>query len=132
MTTTEQSPEIRTVCDQERVQQMLALVKRVKLAEDVKRYALRLMLATHPHAPEAPDTVRQFVRYGASPRAAQSMILGGKVKALEDGRYNVAFDDLHAMAMPALQHRIVLNFEGEVAQMRVEDIVRELLTHIRP
>ncbi len=132
LTTTAENPDVNPVCDQEQLLQIMALVKQVKIAEEVKRYALRLMLATHPSSPEATDTVQQFVRHGASPRAAQSMILGGKVKALISGRYNVSYDDLRDMAAPSLHHRILFNFEAEFAKLSAEAFVQEILASITP
>jgi MoxR-like ATPase len=111
---------------------MSALVKKVRIAEDVKRYALRITLATHADSPEVVERVRRFVNYGASPRAAQSMILAAKVKALADRRYNVSYKDLHDVALPALRHRVLLNFEAEVAKVGSDDIIRDVLTQIKP
>jgi MoxR-like ATPase len=132
LTTAGEVHQASRVCDRRTVVEMSALVRKVKLAENVKRYALRITMASRPDGPEAPDLVRQFVNYGASPRAAQSMILGAKVKALADGRYNVSLDDLRAMALPSLRHRILLNFEGEVAKVTTDDLVGEVLAKIRP
>lgn len=132
LTTAGEVHQVSRVCDRQTVADLSALVRRVKIAENVKRYALRITMASHPDSPEAADLVRQFVNYGASPRAAQSMILGAKVKALADGRYNVSLDDLRAMALPSLRHRILLNFEGEVAKVTADDLVGEILAKIRP
>ena len=132
LTTAGEVHQVSRVCDRQTVADLSALVRRVKIAENVKRYALRITMASHPDSPEAADLVRQFVNYGASPRAAQSMILGAKVKALADGRYNVSLDDLRAMALPSLRHRLLLNFEGEVAKVTTDDLVGEILAKIRP
>ena len=132
LTTAGEVHQVSRVCDRQTVADLSALVRKVKIAENVKRYALRITMASRPEDPEAPDRVRQFVNYGASPRAAQSMILGAKVKALADGRYNVSLDDLRAMALPSLRHRILLNFEGEVAKVTTDDLVGEILAKIRP
>jgi MoxR-like ATPase len=132
LTTAESSPKIERVCSRDELQEMISLVRKVKIAEDVKRYALRVTLATHPDSAEATERVRRYVSYGTSPRAAQSMILAAKVKALASGRYNVSLDDLREIAPPALRHRILLNFEGEVAKVTADDIVSDVLTQIRP
>jgi MoxR-like ATPase len=132
MTTAGEVHQVSRIYDRQTVVDMSALVRKVRIAENVKRYALRITMASHPDGPEATDGVRQFVNYGASPRAAQSMILGAKVKALADGRYNVSLDDLRAMALPSLRHRILLNFEGEVAKVTTDNLVGEILAKIRP
>ena len=100
LTTGESAPAVEPVCGPESVEEISAMARRVKIAEEVKRYALRLVTASHPASTEAPDAVRQYVKYGASPRAAQSMILAGKVRALSAGRYNVAYDDLSSVVLP--------------------------------
>ena len=98
------------------------------IAEHVLRYAARLVSATHPDRTEL-DSVRRYVRWGASPRGLQTLVLGGKVRALLEGRYNVAFDDLHAVAQPALRHRIFLQFEAEADGISADRIISEILEH---
>ena len=132
LTTGEGGPSIRPVCPRETVLEMSNAVRKVKIAEDVKRYALRLVLGSDPEGEEAPPVVKKCVKYGASPRAAQSMILGGKVRALYRGRYNVSFEDITEMALPSLAHRIILNFEGEMSGMTAEKIVKDLASAVRP
>jgi MoxR-like ATPase len=132
LTTSGAEPSMECVTGAESLREMSALVRKVKIAEDVKRYALRIAMATHPHSPEATAEVRQYVSYGASPRAAQSMILAAKVKALAAGRYNVSWDDLKSVALPALRHRILTNFEGEVARVGADELVAGLLTRVKP
>jgi MoxR-like ATPase len=112
---------IGTVCD------MLALVKRVKVAEPALRLVLRLVRATHPDAGDAPETVKKYVRYGASPRAAQAIILAAKALALVSGRYHVAVEDVRPLALPALNHRIIRNFHGEMEQISSETIVERVM-----
>ena len=89
------------------------LVRQVVIAPHVKDFAVRCVLATHPEGEFAAPAVNQFVRYGSSPRGAQAIVLGSKVRALLDGRYNVSFDDIAEVAPSALRHRLILNFEGE-------------------
>jgi len=132
LTTDQNAPSVKSVCVAAEIQEMTSLVRKVKIAEDVKRYAMRIMQATHPDSSQAVERVRRFVRYGASPRAAQSMILAGKVKALRDGRYNVSYDDIREVATPALGHRFILNFEGEVASIHNEDLVVDILSEVKP
>ena len=95
------------------LQEMQRLVREILLERHVRDYALRLVMATHPDAEDATADIRRFVRMGSSPRGAQAIILAAKVHALLNGRYNVAFDDVDAVLLPALRHRILLNFEGE-------------------
>ena len=132
LTTTGDTPEIRHISDGETLREMSALVRKVKIAEDVKRYAVRITLATHPNSPEAIEEVKRYVNYGASPRGAQSMVMAAKVKALAGGRYNVSYDDLREIALPSLRHRILLNFEGEVAKVTSDDVVGDILKRIQP
>jgi MoxR-like ATPase len=84
-------------------------------------------MATHPDWAGAPEITRRFVRYGASPRGAQALVLGAKVRALAQGRYNVSVDDLRALTGPALRHRVILNFEGEAEAVDVDALVAEIV-----
>lgn len=104
-------------------------VKEVIVAPPVKDLAVRLVLATHPHGPFAVPTVNRFIRYGASPRGAQALILAAKVRALLEERYHVAFEDLRAVALPCLRHRLILNFEGEAEGISLDEILRDILAH---
>ena len=106
------------------------LARRVPIPSHVSEYVARLVVATHPDSPDASDRVRQYVRYGSSPRGAQAMILGGKVNALLEGRYNVAFDDVQAVAPAALRHRLLLNFEGQAEGVRPDDVIESLLDSV--
>jgi MoxR-like ATPase len=99
------------------------LVREVPIASHVRDLASLIVLATHPQWDRAPEPTRRFVRYGASPRGAQALVLGAKVRALADGRYNVAVEDLRALALPALRHRIIFNFEGEAEGVDVDRLI---------
>lgn len=101
------------------------------VASHIQEAVARLIVATHPESPTAPDRVKQYVATGASPRGAQAIIIGAKVNALLEGRYNVAFDDVIALAKPALRHRLLLNFEGQADQIRTDQIVEDVLQHLR-
>ncbi len=129
-TTGEQEPQVEQVADGAAVLAMAALVRQVPAASPVADYAARLVLATHPNDPSAPEAVRRFVRYGASPRAAQALILGGKVTALLAGRYNVALADLRAVALAALRHRVLLNFEAQAESVAPDDVVAEVVKSV--
>jgi MoxR-like ATPase len=106
---------------------MQSLARDVPIASHVMAYAVKVLRATHPDAENAPDLVRQYVRYGGSPRGAQAIVLGAKIHALLDGRFNVAYADLQAVAPPALRHRIILNFEGEAEGISTDSVVRAIL-----
>ena len=107
---------------------MIGLIKQVKIADPTTRLALRFVRATHPDAAEAPELVKKYVRYGASPRAAQAMILGAKAMALLAGRFHVSSDDVRRMAGPALNHRLIRNFQGEMERISPESIVDHVVT----
>ena len=99
---------------------------------EVRDYAARLVMATHPEHPDATDKVKRYVRYGASPRGAQAITLGAKVIALTRDRVHVAEEDIRDIAFPALRHRLVLNFEGEAEGLAGDDILEEVLERVRP
>lgn len=107
--------------------EMRTLARTVPAASHVKEYIARLMLATHPQDENAPPLVKQYVRYGVSPRGGQALLLGAKVTALLAGRYNVAFEDVHAVAPAALRHRILLNFDGLADGIKTDAVIAELL-----
>jgi MoxR-like ATPase len=106
---------------------MQHLARDVPIATHVMAYAIRVLRATHPETGGVPDIVKAYVRYGASPRGAQAMVLGAKIHALLDGRFNVAYGDVQAVAPPALRHRIILNFEGEAEGISTDSVVRAIL-----
>jgi MoxR-like ATPase len=123
-------PKAQKVADGPRIEAMRACVRQVAAASHVKRYIARLVVATHPTPPGSPEVTRKFIRYGASPRAAQAMLLGAKVLALRDGRANVAFDDVRQTAAPALRHRLILSFEGQAEGADPDRIIEEVLESI--
>jgi len=122
--------EIQPVLDGERILAHQKLVKRVVIAPHVQDYAVRLTLATHPQGIFATPMVNQFLRVGASPRAAQAISLGSKVRALLDGRFHVSFKDIQEVAIPAMRHRVIMNFEGEAEGMTTDNILEKLLTEV--
>jgi MoxR-like ATPase len=126
-TTSDGDVKIEKVSDAETIKTMRRLVRRVPVAEHVERYIIRLIRATHPDAPDAPEMTKRYVELGASIRGLQAVTLAAKIKALLDGRYNVAFEDVRAVALPALRHRIILNFEGEGEGIRTDEIVQNVL-----
>ncbi|HUT74871.1 MAG TPA: AAA family ATPase [Armatimonadota bacterium] len=126
-TTSASEPTVEPVLTGARVLEMMRLVRSVPIAPHVQELAMRVVLATHPDQESAPESVRRYVRYGASPRAGQALVLGGKVQALLDRRYNVAVADLRAVAAAALRHRLVLNFEGEADAVAPDLLVADAL-----
>jgi MoxR-like ATPase len=126
-TTVTTLPHARAVATAAQVQQMQQLARSVEVASHVKGYVARLVQATHAGAPGAASMATRYVRYGSSPRGAQALILAAKVRALVAGRANVAFSDLAALALPALRHRIILNFEGEADGIVPDAIIHNAL-----
>jgi MoxR-like ATPase len=112
--------------------EMQRLARAVPIAPHITAYAVAILAATHPDQPRAPELVREYVRYGASPRGAQALVTAGKIFALLDGRFNVSVDDIRAAALPSLRHRIILNFEGEAEGITTEAAVRTILDSVAP
>ncbi len=110
--------------------EMQRLARAVPIAPHVTAYAVSILAATHPDQPRAPGLVTEYVRYGGSPRGAQALVTAGKIYALLDGRFNVSIDDIRAVALPALRHRIILNFEGEAEGITTEAVVRSILDSV--
>jgi MoxR-like ATPase len=106
---------------------MQRLARDVPIASHVMAYAIRVLRGTHPETERVPDIVRSYVRYGASPRGAQAIVLGAKIHALLDGRFNVSYGDVQAVAAPALRHRVILNFEGEAEGISTDSVVRAII-----
>jgi len=131
-TTGAKTPTASKAADAKEVVQMQRLARSVPIAPHVTAYAVSVLAATHPDAPRAPELVRQYVRYGGSPRGAQALVLAGKIHALLEGRYNVASDDIRAVALPALRHRVIRNFEGEAEGITSDAIVRAVLDAVPP
>ncbi|HTY41557.1 MAG TPA: AAA family ATPase [Thermoanaerobaculia bacterium] len=126
-TTRGDDPTVGRVVTRARILEMREVVRRVPVARTVQDFALRVLLATHPDAAEAAPITRKYVRYGASPRGGQALLLGAKVRALFAGRFAASCDDLRHVARPALRHRIILNFEGEAEGVGTDRIVDEIL-----
>jgi len=118
------------ILDGAKVTRWQGLVREVIIAPHVKDYIVRLVLATHPKGHFATEKTNRYVRYGASPRACQALALAGKIRALLDGRYNVAFEDVAALAKPAMRHRLILNFEGEAEGVSPDSVLEEIVEKI--
>jgi MoxR-like ATPase len=130
-TTTDEVPRPKAVIQKARIMEMRELVRKVPLARQIQDYAVRVVLATHPENPEATAMSKQFMRYGASPRGLQAVILAAKIRALLEGRYAVSIDDIRHVATPALRHRMIMNFEGEAEGIRTDAIIAEILKATR-
>ena len=128
-TTGPEPPEARRVVDGATLRRLQAFARQVPVAAHLQEYAARLVLATHPEPPGTTGTARRFVRYGASPRGLQALIRAGKVRALAQGRAHVATEDLLALAVPSLRHRILLNFEGEAEGIDPERVIEDAIRH---
>jgi MoxR-like ATPase len=126
-TTTDHTAEPRVVLEKSELLEFQALVRKVPVAQHVQDYAVRVLLATRPEAPDAPPGVRRYVREGASPRGAQAVLLAAKIRALMSGRFAAALEDVRASTLPALRHRVLLNFEGEAEGIKTDVVLEEIL-----
>jgi len=128
-TTSDASIELRRVTSREQILRMRQLVRRVPVAAHVEGYAARLVLASDPESPFATPLVKRYVRYGSSPRGVLALILGGKIRALLEGRFAVGCEDIRNVAAPTLRHRIARSFEGEAEEISTDKVVDDLLKH---
>lgn len=119
--------DLERIASGEEVLAMQDIAAGVPVAERVNQRIVKLILASHPDSSYAPEMIKKYVRYGASPRAGQALLASSRVRALMEGRYNVAFADIEELAYPVLRHRIILNFEGEAEGIKIDDLIGELL-----
>jgi MoxR-like ATPase len=119
--------DLQPVAGGEDLAAMARLAREVPVADSVMDRAVAILLGTHPERPDAPEDVRRYVRWGASPRGLQTLVLAGRIRALLEGRYNVALEDLEVVAVPALRHRVFLNFEADVAGVDTDQLVSAVL-----
>jgi MoxR-like ATPase len=126
-TTGVDAPTAQHIATAAEIVEMQRLARAVPIAPHVTAYAVSLLAASHPDNGRAPQLVREYVRYGGSPRGAQALVAGAKIYALLDGRFNVSTDDIRAVAMPSLRHRVILNFEGEAEGITPEAVIRSIL-----
>jgi MoxR-like ATPase len=115
----------------DRILAMSRLVREIPIASEVRRYGIAIVMATHPEHALAADITKRYVRYGASPRGAQALILGAKIRAIMDNRYHVAREDLRALAPAVLRHRLILNFEGQAEGIATDDVVQKILQSVK-
>jgi MoxR-like ATPase len=130
LTTGIEAARPRAIVDKPAILEMQRLVRRVPVARHVQDYAIRVIQSTHPDFPEAPDLTKRFGRVGGSPRGAQSILLAAKIRALFDGRFAASVDDVRVSALPALRHRILLNFEGEAEGMKTDQLIEAVLKSV--
>jgi MoxR-like ATPase len=122
--------QVSKVLDGAALLELQQLVRQVPVASHVKDYAVRLVLATHPKTDTAAPVTNQYLRFGSSPRGAQCLILAGKVRALTQGRFNVSFEDIQAVAAATLRHRLILNFEAEAEGITTDHIITQVLKDV--
>ncbi len=126
-TTEANKPKAEPVFDAPRIQALAALVRQIPIAGEVRRYAISVVMATHPENELVAPLAKKYVRYGSSPRGAQAIILGAKLRAILDGRYHVSRDDIRAIAPMALRHRLILNFEGQAESIPTDEVVANII-----
>jgi MoxR-like ATPase len=130
-TTRGEWPTAAKVMDAEEIRRWQQLVREVFIAPPVQDYAIRLVLATHPNGEFAAPDTNKYIRCGASPRGAQALVLAAKVRALLDSRYNVSFDDIRRVYLPALRHRILLNFEAQAENIASDAVLMQILNEVK-
>jgi MoxR-like ATPase len=126
-TTAAREPKVRPVLGPKEIAELQETARHIAAADHVKRYAIRIVMGTHPGRDCSPDLVNRYVRYGASPRGIQALILAGKIRAILEGRYNVGEEDIRYAAAAALRHRIILSFEGEAEDISPDDVITEIM-----
>ena len=122
--------QVSKVVDGATLIELQQLVQQVPVASHVKDYAVRLILATHPNTETALEITNQFLKFGSSPRGAQALLLGAKVRALTEGRFNVSFDDVAEVALPALRHRLIVNFEAEAEGVTTDLVLQKIMAGV--
>jgi MoxR-like ATPase len=129
-TTRGEKPRAEKVMDGARLLELQSLVREVIVAPHVQDYAIRLALATHPRGPFAPEVTNKYIRWGSSPRGAQTLVLAAKVRALLDARYNVSFEDLRRVYLAGLRHRVLLNFEAQAEGIDPDEVLLKVLENV--
>lgn len=130
-TTRSEWPQAQKVMDGAEIRQWQELVREVLVAPAVQDYAIRLVMATHPQGEFATPDANKYIRFGASPRGAQALVLGGKVRALLEGRYNISFEDIRRVYLPALRHRVLLNFEAQAENIPSDTVLAQILNEVK-
>lgn len=125
------APEINAVASADDLKDMSTLYKEVPIDDEVQNHIVKVVLATHPEDPNSPEVVKKYVRHGSSPRGAQAILAAARVRALLEGRYHVAKEDVDRMVVPALRHRIILSFEGEAEGMKPDAVLQEVVDEVK-
>ena len=123
--------DVAKIIDGQRIINLGRTLEKVVVADPIRDYAVRLVLASHPDTEQAPEQVKSFVKWGASPRAAQALVRAGRVKALAEGRAHVAFEDIRYFAVEVLQHRVLLNYDGQAENVDIARLIADLLEHVK-
>jgi MoxR-like ATPase len=123
-------PEIHVVATRDDLIRMGRIVRHIPIEDNVLNYLIHVVRLTHPSVTQAPETVKKYVRHGASPRAAQAILAAARVRAMRTGRYHVATDDINAVAVPAMRHRLILSFEGEAEGMTADALIQEIVARL--
>lgn len=129
-TTRTESQKAEKLLSQQRILDMNRLARQVPIADSIRRYAIEIVMGSHPEHELATPLVKRFVRYGSSPRGAQAVLLAAKIQAILDGRFHVAREDIAAVAHAALRHRILMNFEGQAESVRPDTVIDELIREL--
>lgn len=131
ITLTNNTPIIEKLLEGEEILKIRNIIREVKIADLVQEYALKLILATHPELDDSPEIVKKYVEAGASPRAGQGIIAASKVRAVMEGRLNVAFEDIQTLAKPILRHRLILNFDSISENLSTDDIIDKVIEELK-
>ena len=130
ITTTNREVEFNKIMDGESILKMRKIIREVPIAKPVQEYALRVVLGTHPEIEGAPEGTKKYIRFGASPRAAQAIITASRARAVMEGRYNVSFEDIKYVAYPSLRHRFFLNFDAVADGVTTDALIGQLLEEV--
>jgi MoxR-like ATPase len=130
ITTTNREVELNKIMDGESILKMRKIIREVPIAKPVQEYALRVVLGTHPEIEGAPEGTKKYIRFGASPRAAQAIITASRARAVMEGRYNVSFEDIKYVAYPSLRHRFFLNFDAVADGVTTDALIGQLLEEV--
>ncbi len=122
--------EVNKIIDSDKIMELRVILDKVVVADPMRDFAVRIVLATHPTSEFAPERIKKYVRWGASPRAAQALIKAGRVRALAQGRAHVAFEDIRYFAVVVLQHRVLLNYAGQAENIATADVIGEILDRV--
>lgn len=127
LTTSVNKPAVQKICNKAMLLEIRDAAKKIIMSPEVRQYAVQIVLSTRPDSPYGSEMAKKYIRYGASPRGIQALILGAKVLALKSGRFNLGYEDIRKVSLTALRHRILLNFEGEAGNIDTDTIISEIL-----